>query len=119
MDKLNIGDNVSFNIINELRAATPEERGNILKEMYEKNMVFFRNYYPVINEFLEKNVCPYRIDITEKFLNIVHSGTNQLGHPAVNLADFAEMLGGWTHNGWNDLFNLRVIYPEREGVHKN
>lgn len=106
-----------FNIINTLRSATPEQRGEILQAMYRKNIDFFTKYYPVINSFLKKETCPYHIDITEKFLNIVHTGTQELAHPAAGLDLFAEMLGGWTHQGWQDLFNLKVIYPEREGAH--
>ena len=70
----------------------------------------------MINKFLQKGICPYRIDMTEKFLNIVHGETNEIAHPeALDL--FAETLGSWTHQGWRDLFNLKVIYPEREGYH--
>ncbi len=109
---------MSFDIINELRLATPEQRGQILQEMYKKNRKYFQANYPVINQFLERNTCPYRIDMTEKFLSVVDTRTNELAHPAAGLDRFAEMLGGWVHNGWQDLFNLRVIYPEQEGVHK-
>lgn len=106
-----------FNIIQTLRSATPEQRGEILQAMYNKNIAFFQKHYPVINTFLKKRICPYRIDMTEKFLNIVHNDTNELAHPAAGLDLFAEMLGGWTHKGWQDLFNLKVIYPNREGFH--
>ncbi len=108
-----------FNIIDQLRLAAPEQRGEILQVTYEKNRIFFAEHYPVINQFIERNVCPYRIDMTEDFLRIVHEGTNELGHPAAGLDDFAEMLGGWVHKGWHDLFNLRVLYPEQEqSIHR-
>lgn len=106
-----------FNIIETLRSATPEQRGEILQATYRKNTEFFKNKYPVINKFLQKGTCPYRIDMTEKFLNIVHGETNEIAHPEAGLDLFAETLGSWTHQGWRDLFNLKVIYPEREGYH--
>ncbi|MBU1568825.1 MAG: DUF115 domain-containing protein [Proteobacteria bacterium] len=108
---------MSFNIINELRLVTPEQRGKIIQAMYEKNKKYFKENYPVINQFLERNTCPYRIDMTATYLNVVDIRTNELAHPTAGLDRFAEMLGGWTHNGWQELFNLRVIYPEKEGVH--
>jgi hypothetical protein len=108
-----------FDIINRLRQGTPEQRGEILQEIYEKNRAFFKESYPVINQYLEGNSCPYRIDMTKTFLNIVHDGTNELAHPEAGLDTFAEILGDWTHNGWQELFNLRVIYPEQESIHKD
>ncbi len=107
-----------FNIINKLRLETPEQRGASLHAMYEKNKKFFQESYPVANQFMDKNVCHYRIDMTETFLNIIDTRTGEFAHPAAGLDRFAEMLGGWVHEGWKDLFNFRVIYPEKECVHK-
>lgn len=108
---------MTFNVIDKLRAGTPQQRGDLLKDMYEKNMSFFNTNYPVINQFLSRNKCPYRIDMTETFLNIVHDEKNELAHPP-QLDKFAEMLGGWIHEGWQDLFNLRIIFPnDTDGVH--
>lgn len=108
-----------FDIISRLRQVTPEQRGEILNATYKKNKNFFKEFYPVINQYLENNSsCPYRIDMTETFLNIVHNGTNEVAHPTAGLDVFAEMLGGWTHKGWHDLFNLRVVYPGHECIHQ-
>ena len=108
---------MSFNIINKLRGGSPVERGEILENTYSRNRAFFKKNYPVINEYLNQSSSPYRIDMTESFLNIVDERNGTIAHPD-NLDTFAEMLGGWTHQGWQELFNLKVMYPSEEGVHK-
>ncbi len=103
-----------FDIIKKLRLATPEERGTVLQTIYDKNMEYFSLHYPTIIQFLKNNVSPYRIDMTTDFLNIVHDETNILAHPD-RLDTFAELLSEWVHEGWQEFFNLRVIYPENRG----
>ncbi len=107
---------MSLNIIEELRKAGCPERPAILERMYEKNLEFFRKNYPVLVRFIERANCPYRLDITESFLNIVHEPSGKLAHPEAGLDDFAEMMGGWVHGAWTDLFNFQALisgkYPQ-------
>ena len=100
-----------FDIITRLRESSPENRVAIIQETYDKNRQYFQKKHPTLHDFLEKTKCPYRIDLTSIFFNIVHEQTNELAHPEAGLDAFAEMLGGWVHEAWQDIFNLEVVAP--------
>ena len=104
-------------MIERLKNLSPEERPALMNERYEKNRRFFRRHMPSIDQFLEKSKCNYRIDITEKFLNIVHGPTGQLGHPEAGLDIFAMMMGDWVHEAWVDLFNFNITAPGSSKIH--
>jgi hypothetical protein len=105
-------------VIERLQNLSPTERPLLLNKIYEKNRRFFKKKRSAIDRFLENSKCEYRIDITEKFLNIVHEPTGQLGHPEAGLDTFAMMMGNWNHNAWVDLFNLKIIIPpEKYKIH--
>lgn len=100
-----------FDIITRLRESSPEDRVAIIQATYDKNRQYFQEKHPALHGFLENTTCPYRIDLTSKFLNIVHDQTHELAHPQEGLDHYAEMLGGWVHEAWQDLFNFEVIGP--------
>lgn len=106
-----------FNIINRLRSASPINRPAILEETYHNNLSFFKTKYPQLFQFIERTICPYHIDITDSFLNLVDKRSGQLAHPEAGLDSFAEMLGGWTHETWVDLFNFNI--PTLNGYPKH
>lgn len=101
-------------VIERLQNLSPAERPALLQEIYAKNRRFFKKNISVIDKFLEQTKCEYRIDITDKFLNIVHEPTGQLGHPEAGLDTFAMMMGDWVHNAWVDLFNIRTVLPPEQ-----
>jgi len=104
-------------VIEQLQNLTLQERPGILNNIYEKNRRFFKKKLPAIDRFLETTKCEYQIDLTEKFLNIVHEPTGRLAHPEQGLDSFAKMMGDWVHNAWTDLFNIRVISPLQYKLH--
>ncbi len=108
---------MSFDVIEKLRQATPGQRAEIMQATYEKNLDFFRERHPLVLQHIRQHPCPYRIDMTETFLNIVHEESGELAHPAAGLDYFAEMMGDWIHNAWIDLFNFRVVTPEQYPRH--
>ncbi len=108
--------NISESVIEQLRRLSAEERPQLLNAIYEKNRAFFQSNIPIIDAFLSNRKCPYRIDITEKFLNIIHEPTNRIDHPEAVDA-FALMLGDWVHKAWVDLFNIRVATNKKYPLH--
>jgi hypothetical protein len=110
---------INKSVIERLQNLSPEERPVLIQEIYEKNRKFFKKNISVIDRFLENTKCEYRIDITEKFLNIVHVPSGQLGHPEAGLDAFAMMMGDWVHNAWVDLFNIRSVSPPEQFIIHN
>ena len=111
----NTQNNSAVTTIENIQNLLPEERPEYLNTLYEKNRAFFRRVYPKIDKFLDDCKCPYQIDITQRFLNIINGETGQIAHPEVGLDSFAMMLGDWLNDAWVDLFNFRVVSP---GVYK-
>ena len=105
------------NVIDILREATPSERAEKINAQYEKNRRFFKDNYPVLHKFLEQSACPFHIDITDGFLNIVKTANGALAHPEAGLDRFAEMLGDWTHDAWIDFCNFVISIPEETTEH--
>jgi hypothetical protein len=106
-----------MSMITRLREVDAAGRPAIITELYEKNRLFFEKNQPAIARFLESGSCPYHIDITETFLNIVHTPSGLLGHPETGLDHFAEMLGSGDHQGWIDLVNAERAEPHNSPVH--
>ncbi|MCK5195077.1 MAG: hypothetical protein KAQ71_14800, partial [Desulfobulbaceae bacterium] len=100
-----------FDIITRLRESSPEDRVAIIQETYDRNRQYFQKKHKSLHNFLEKTKCPYRIDLTQDFFNVVYEQTNELAHPEEGLDLYAEMLGGWVHEAWQDLFNFEVVGP--------
>jgi len=111
---------MSFNIIERLRAVAPASRPEILETVYQKNLDFFRSKHPALLQFINDTKCPYCIDITDTFLSLTDERSGQLAHPEAGLDRFAEMLGGWTHEAWVDLFNFQIPmlhqYPKHYAI---
>lgn len=104
-------------VIDRLLNLSQEERLILLNDIYKKNRSFFKRKMQIIDKFLTNSKCPYRIDLTKKFLNIVHEPTGELGHPSAGLDDFAKLMGDWVHNAWVDLFNFRVATSSEHKLH--
>ena len=104
-------------MITRLREVDAAGRPAIITELYEKNRRFFEKNQPAIARFLDSGTCPYHIDLTESFLNIVHTPSGLLGHPETGLDHFAEMLGSGDHRGWLDLVNAERAEPLNSPVH--
>lgn len=100
-----------MNCIVRLRNATPAERPVILNTLYEKNRKFFLTHHPAIASFIDSTECPYHFDITDRFLNIIHTPTGNLAHPEAGLDLFAEMMGVGNHQAWIDLVNCERAEP--------
>ncbi|MBE0582739.1 MAG: motility associated factor glycosyltransferase family protein [Desulfofustis sp.] len=106
-----------MSMITRLRMVDVAGRPAIITELYEKNRRFFEKNQPAIARFLDSGSCPYHIDITDTFLNIVHTPSGLLGHPETGLDHFAEMLGSGDHQGWIDLVNAERAEPHNSPVH--
>lgn len=98
-------------IIDELLELPSNERALLLQKTYKKNRSFFKKNSPNLHTLLEKKTCPYHIDLTSRFLNIIHTPTNTLAHPSAGLDHFARLMGDWVHDSWVDLFNIEVTIP--------
>jgi hypothetical protein len=105
------------NMISRLRKVDAAERIDIIEKLYAKNILFFKERYPQIVALFRKVKCPYHIDLTGEFLSIIQTSTGLLSHPKIGLDLFSETLGDWVHDTWVDLFNFRVVAPERYPVH--
>ena len=110
-------DQMSLNIIETLRKAKYTDRPVILEKMYQKNLAFFRKKHPALEQFIEQTNCPFQLDITDTFLNIVHTASGRIAHPEVGLDYFAEMMGGWVHEAWTDLMNFKVAISDKHPLH--
>lgn len=108
---------MSTTIIEQLKKLSPAERSEKINTLYEKNRTFFAAKYPEIHSYIESSTCPYRIDITEKFLNIVEASTNTVAHPEAGLDLFAAMLGDWPHDAWLDFGNFIISFPPSNTEH--
>ncbi|MGI6657725.1 MAG: 6-hydroxymethylpterin diphosphokinase MptE-like protein [Desulfobulbus sp.] len=110
-------------IIERLRASAPEQRPDILNDVYRKNIAFFKKQHPELLRVINNEQCPYRIDITETFLNIIDERTGELAHTEAGLDTFSTVLGDWTHDAWVELFNVHVPilqdYPMHAGIVQN
>jgi len=108
-----------MSFIKKLQTTPPEQRASFIEARYQKNREFFRNKYPAIDQFIEKVECPYHIDLTEHFLNIVHTETGLVSHPEP-LDGFAQDRGDWSHASWLDFTNFDVFFPEEKyPLHRN
>ena len=108
---------MAFNIIEKLRMANYADRPVILEEMYHKNLEFFGKKYPPLLQFVEQTNCPFQLDITDTFLNIVHTPSGIVAHPEAGLDYFAEMMGDWVHEAWTDLLNFNVAISDLYPLH--
>lgn len=105
------------NMIDRLRGAEVAERVQIIETLYQKNMTFLKKRFPATVALFKNITCPYRFDLTDSFLNIIHEPSGELSHPEVGLDLLSGMLGDWVHDTWVDLFNFRVVAPDRYPVH--
>ncbi|MCB2214742.1 6-hydroxymethylpterin diphosphokinase MptE-like protein [Desulfofustis glycolicus] len=106
-----------MSMITRLREVDAAGRPAIITGLYDKNRRYFIKNQPAIARFLDSGSCPYHIDLTETFLNIVHTPSGLLGHPETGLDHFAEMLGSGDHQGWIDLVNAERVEPHNSPVH--
>lgn len=104
-------------IIEKLRQASMAERPGIITELYEKNINFFCKKYPEIDQFLKRTDCPYRFNITNDFIDIIHTPTNSLAHPENGLDNFAEALGQENHGAWNNFVNFQPTFIKDSPEH--
>jgi 6-hydroxymethylpterin diphosphokinase MptE-like/Glycosyltransferase Maf N-terminal domain len=108
-----------MNFIEKLQSIPPGSRASCIEARYKKNREFFRKKYPVIDAYIEGTDCPYHIDLTENFLNIVHSESRVISHP-LPLDQFVETLGDWNNKTWIDFNNFDVFFPkEKYPIHRN
>ena len=106
-----------FNIIEKIRNAGVSERASIIKSQYEKNRAFFRKNFPEVDKFLNRTICPYRIDITAKFLDIVHDATGKRAHPEAGIDRLSEMLALPDNGVWTDLHEFITYLPRKSYQH--
>ncbi len=100
-----------LDIIDIIRKSRPSERVSILEEMYNRNREFFASNIPAIKNFLDIGACPYHIDITERFLNIIDSATGELAHPREGLDRLAELVAAPESDVWVDLHDFLQRRP--------
>jgi len=108
---------MSLDIIDKIRNASPTKRKAIITKLYEKNRTFFAKTFPEIDNFLDHGRCPYQINITDDFLEIIHSDTKELAHPAAGLDRFSELLSDPENGLWIDLNEFMVIMPSEQYRH--
>jgi uncharacterized Rossmann fold enzyme len=104
-------------IISRLKSATPQKRIKIIKRLYNKNVGYFAVKHPAISQMLKDVPCPYEITITDDFLDIIDSRTNERCHPDIGLDHFAETLGDWTGKAWVDFINPALRTPNYKSNH--
>ncbi len=104
-------------IITRLRSATPQKRIKIIKRLYNKNIGYFAVKHPAISQMLKDVPCPYEINLTEDFLDIIDSRTGEKCHPDIGLDHFAEALGDWTSKGWVDFLSPKLNYADCDWHH--
>ncbi len=106
-----------MNFIERLRKASVDERAELIKKIYLKNRQYFSAHHPEIDSWLEQCECPYHIDITGDFLNIVHSSTGALCHPESGLDSLAEALADPSGVAWTELMCLGNDIPTERFRH--
>ncbi len=106
-----------MNIVDKLREASADERPGIIENIYLKNRKYLAEHHPDIDFWLEKYDCPYHIDITNDFLNIVHSPTGALCHPEAGLDSLAEALADPFSVAWTELMCLGNDIPSERFHH--
>ena len=106
-----------MNIIDKLRKASADERPGIIEKIYLKNRQYFSEHHADIDSWLEQCECPYHIDITDDFLNIVHSPTGTLCHPDAGLDSLAEALADPAGMAWTELLCLGNNIPSERFRH--
>ncbi len=111
------GRETQVNIVDKLRAASAYERPGIIENIYLKNRQYFSEHHPHIYAWLEQCECPYHIDITDDFLNIVHSPTGALCHPESGLDSLAEALADPSGIAWKELMCLGNDIPSERFRH--
>lgn len=104
--------NITSDLLTQLRQATPEARLNILQKRYEKNRRFFRRNFKSIDSFLQKTHCPYRIDVTSEFIEIIHEEIGVVSYEGISIDQLAEAMGEWHHEGWIDLVDFEIGMSE-------
>ncbi len=104
-------------MINRLKMATVEERPSILSEQYEKNLIFLKERFPEVVRYFQSVKCPYCLNLTDSFVDVVNEETGAMEYPNVGLDRFAEVLGDWIHDTWVDLFNFQVVAPDKYPMH--
>lgn len=93
-------------IISKLKLAKPDQRANILQRLYRKNRRYLKERHPAIDQLLQQVDCPYEINITDDFLEIVHKQQgSQAGQSVAGLDFLAAELGGWSHQNWIDFID--------------
>lgn len=103
-----------MNVIEELTTAAPMQRPQILQGLYEKNLSYFEKKHPQIHAGLMNGASPYEINITDDFLDIISTETGQSCFMGAGAVETAEYLGGWAHQAWTDLIDLKLrTHPEQ------
>ncbi len=108
---------MSFEILEELTNALPSERAGIITALYEKNRMFFSRNFPRIDRFLDMVSCPYQIDITDRFLDIVHTDTGRPAHAGAGIDRLARSLSDRGQGPWIDLEDFLVRMPPLRFLH--
>lgn len=92
--------------IDELKRLSPQKRAACLEKLFLKNKTFFSKKYPDVGKLLRHGgAAPFHIHVTDDFLTITNTETDELCHPEVGLDRFAEALGDWTNSAWIDLID--------------
>lgn len=106
-----------MSFLHTLRHAKPEKRVSIVTKRYEDNISFFKQEYPEIIDFLDGGRCPYHLNLTPTFFDLVHTSANSLCHSAAGLDYDAEQAGQYDHPSWIDLHNFRLQTDPKFPLH--
>lgn len=104
-------------ILDLLNKTNSHDRPAVITEVYEKNRAFFKAHYPQLDQLIETVDCPYHFDITDSFINIIHTPMAKVAHP-VDLFEFASKLGEVNHNGWQNLVNFQPSFIRNSPDHQ-
>jgi 6-hydroxymethylpterin diphosphokinase MptE-like/Glycosyltransferase Maf N-terminal domain len=105
-------------MITTLRQLPARDRAGVMGALYKKNRDYFKEKQPLIDRALESVQCPYHFNITESFLDIVHTPSDTIvpGQQAVDQWSIKQ--AGRAHDGWIEMSNLGTVDdPRLSGLH--
>ncbi len=102
--------------LTQLQKMSAEDRVALITRLYEKNRRFFMEKYPPVHTFLEKRTCPYQINLTPDFLEIMDGRTGEIVHPE-RLDVFAAILAERENEAWVNLIDFNRPYPKESPIH--
>ena len=105
--------------ISQLRELPAQDRPGMMNDLYKKNRSYFKRKQPLLDKVIESVHCPYHFNITELFLDIIHTPTNTIVYEEAPVDQWSIKQAGGAHCDWIEIANLgSADDPRLSGLHK-